>query len=241
LPVDDGLTEIYLNELQGLGLTWQMHSSERLVLRALLELLRPEVSIEIGTAHGGSLQLISRYSRRVYSIDIDPTDIGNLRERFANVEFLTGDSAALLPELLGRLAAAKARLGFVLVDGGHDEEAVRTDLRNLLAYTPQVPLHIVLHDSFNPMVREGILTAGVEQCPHLHLLELDLIHGAVITHRTGHYKEMWGGFALAVMRPEEREGPLKIGRMMEFMYTSMLQMSAYNRSVYADRIFQGKV
>jgi hypothetical protein len=230
--------EKYLDSLQGVELQWSMISSERLALQKLLELVRPEVSIEIGTASGGSLQMIARYSRRVYSIDIDAAGHEKLRGRFANVELLTGDSAVVLPELLGRLAAEKARLGFVLIDGSHWEVCVRKDVQSLLAYKPEAPLHILMHDSFNPEVREGILTAGLEQNPHVHLVELDFAPGCAITHNPGHFKEMWGGFALAVMRPEKREGPLEIGRTLEFMYVSMLQMSAYNRSVYAERLLQ---
>jgi protein-L-isoaspartate O-methyltransferase len=51
---------------------WMMSPSEQMAMIFLLEHLRPKVAIEIGTRFGGSLQVISRYCERVYSLDIDP-------------------------------------------------------------------------------------------------------------------------------------------------------------------------
>src|SRR5437868_8530331 len=50
---------------------WEMSPSEQVALVFLLEYLRPKVAIEIGTRFGGSLQVLSHFSDRVYSLDID--------------------------------------------------------------------------------------------------------------------------------------------------------------------------
>ena len=53
------------------SIEWQMSRAEKYCLINLLENLKPEYSIEIGTYKGGSLQVLSKYSKKVYSIDID--------------------------------------------------------------------------------------------------------------------------------------------------------------------------
>src|SRR5262249_19555731 len=97
-------------------LRWQMSISERLVLTSLLSLMRPECSIEIGTSGGGSLQALSWYSGKVYSLDIDPTVKTRLAPAgFQNVEFLTGDSRGVLPELLADLHVRRKAVRFVMI------------------------------------------------------------------------------------------------------------------------------
>src|SRR5262245_5929119 len=51
---------------------WMMSPAEQTALIFLLSQLRPRIAIEIGTRFGGSLQVLSRYCDRVYSIDINP-------------------------------------------------------------------------------------------------------------------------------------------------------------------------
>src|SRR5690242_21748356 len=69
-------------------LDWLMSPSERVALIFLLEHLRPNIAIEIGTKNGGSLQVLSKFCNRVYSIDIDPEVPKRLEGRFDNVEYL---------------------------------------------------------------------------------------------------------------------------------------------------------
>jgi len=53
-----------------LCMSWQMESFERTGLIAVVGALRPAVAIEIGTHTGGSLAVLSRFSERVFSLDI---------------------------------------------------------------------------------------------------------------------------------------------------------------------------
>src|SRR5690348_11640996 len=73
-------------------LDWRRTPAEQVGMLYLLGQLRPRVAIEIGTRFGGSLQVLSRFAEKVYSLDIDPAVTKRLEGRFANVEYLTGPS-----------------------------------------------------------------------------------------------------------------------------------------------------
>ena len=132
---------------------WQMTVSERCAMLALLEALRPACAIEIGTAQGGSLAVLSHFAGRVYSIDPNASCREQLSGRFPNVEFLTGYSQDLLPGLIDSLQSHVQPLEFVLIDGDHRREAVSHDIEMVLRYQPRRPLTIVMHDSFHPECR----------------------------------------------------------------------------------------
>jgi predicted O-methyltransferase YrrM len=131
-----------------LPLHWQMTRCEKYAFASLVEVAKPEIAIEVGTYKGGSLQVIAKTAKKVYSIDSSPECKNALGERFTNVEFLTGDSKQLLPSLLSRISAQNESLGFVLIDGDHSTEGVRNDIDAVLQYTPTRPLFVVFHDSF---------------------------------------------------------------------------------------------
>jgi predicted O-methyltransferase YrrM len=129
----------------------------------LLELvcqLRPRVVVEIGTASGGTLFLLTRVAAPdalLLSLDLPGGDFGGgyhawrvpLYRSFARdrqrVLLLRGDSHA--PEMAARLARALAGrpIDFLLIDGDHRYEGVRADF---LAYAPLVRAGglIALHD-----------------------------------------------------------------------------------------------
>ena len=191
------------------SLYWLMSASEKVGLTFVLEHLKPQVSIEIGTKYGGSLQAISRLSERVYSIDIDPEVPKRLDGLFPNVEFLTGPSDEILPPLLQRIEREGGKLGFALVDGDHSAEWVRKDMDHLLRYKPVVPFYILMHDSFNPPCRLGLRQANWSANKHVHAVELDFVSG-VINRAPAVRGELWGGLAMGILLPQEREGPLQI-------------------------------
>ena len=155
----------------------QMSDAERCTIIMLLDKLRPECAIEVGTAGGGSLSMIARYAKKAYSLDIDPTCRERFHSRFPNVEFIVGDSKETLPRLLRTLEASNEKLAFVLIDGLHTSEGVKADIENLLAYKPTCPLYVALHDSFNPECRSGMAAADWASSPFVHHVELDFVGG----------------------------------------------------------------
>jgi len=190
-------------------LDWWMQPSERVGLIFVLEHLRPKVAIEIGTKNGGSLQVLSYFCNRVYSIDIDPDVPQRLQGKFANVEYLIGPSDQILPSLIDRLQKEGAELSFALVDGDHSRDGVRKDINNLLRFRPSVPFYIIMHDSFNPRCRLGLKQADWLANPHVHAVELDFVAGYVTAGGSFRH-ELWGGLALGILLPHERQGRLEI-------------------------------
>jgi hypothetical protein len=212
-----------------LPLAWQMARCEKFALAALLNVIRPDAAIEIGTYKGGSLQIISAHSSRVYSIDISDEPARNLSDTFPNTEFLVGKSRELIPVALSRLAAENHTLDFVLVDGDHSTEGVRGDIEALLAYRPKHRLYIALHDSFHPPTRRGILSAGWANSEYVHFVEIDFIPG--VFHQeafdTAAPKSMYGGLALAVMDPTPRRSDLSIRQSQQGLFDIVYPQSRH--------------
>jgi methyltransferase family protein len=204
------------NKLQN----WMMSCSEKVALIFLLEHLRPKVAIEIGTRDGGSLQVLARFCDRVYSIDTDPDVPRRLEGKFSNVEYLVGRSAQILPPLLDRLQRDGAELGFALVDGDHSAEGVREDLDNLLRFRPIVPFYVVMHDSFNPQCRIGLTRANWSANRYVHAVELDFVAG-IVHYAPAYRDELWGGLALGILLPFEREGRFEITGSAEQTYKAI--------------------
>ena len=154
----------------------------------LLERIRPKVAIEIGTRFGGSLQVIAQYSEQVYTLDIDPEVAERLKRRFPNVEYLIGPSDQTLPTLIDRLQREEAEVSFVLVDGDHTASGVRKDIDNILRLRPVVPIHLLMHDSMNRVVRQGLTSANWLGCPYVHRVELDFVPGGVVALVLPHFR-----------------------------------------------------
>jgi hypothetical protein len=182
---------------------WQMTFGERAVLEGVLSQLGPRLSIEIGTAEGGSLERIALHSEIVHSFDLVEPSLP--RERFENVTFHTGDSHALLPAKLAELAAAGENVDFVLVDGDHSAEGVAADLRDLLDSPAIGRTVILIHDTLNDIVRSGIQQVAFDDCEKVVHVELDVVAGHLSNGGPFHH-ELWGGIGVVVVddRPDGR-------------------------------------
>ena len=200
---------------------WMMAPAEQLALIYLLDHLRPKTAIEIGTRYGGSLQVLSKFCGKVYSLDIDPDVPERLAGLFRNVEYIIGNSSATLPELLRTLGQRQNELSFVLVDGDHTTEGVRRDIDNLLQHTPNVPMAILMHDSFNPECRTGLRQASWIGSPYVHLVELDFVCGTVNASPAFH-GQLWGGLALGLLLPQKRVHRFEVTARAEETYQAVL-------------------
>lgn len=206
-----------------------MSVAEQFTLVGLLSRLRPKAALEIGTHFGGSLQVLDRFCEHVHSIDLDPAVRTQLAPQFPRVRFHTGASRKEIPRVLAEIEASGRPLGFVLVDGDHSARGVQADIEALLHYRPVETLHILLHDSFNPDCRAGMRAAAWAANPHVHSVELDFVPGTFhLTPQGGAFaRSMWGGFALAVLRPEHRSGPLVIQAAQETKQRIVFRQSAH--------------
>ena len=100
-----------------LDLEWCMTRAERIVLIHLLKQFSPVIAIEIGTYKGGSLQVISRYAKHTFTLDIVQNT--ELEQVFCNVNFITGDSDQTLPKIIDQINQSDKPVVFFLVDGDH--------------------------------------------------------------------------------------------------------------------------
>jgi len=207
---------------------WQMYDSERLALTALLACHRPRCAIEVGTFQGGSLSLLSQYSEMVFSIDIDPS-IPEKFQQFKNVSFLTGPSSVVLALLLKELDDAEIAVDFILIDGDHSPEGVKRDITSLLSYVPQKPLFVMLHDSYNPGCRQGMLEADWARSPYVAWVDIDFIPGRIVEHDGPFHGELWGGLALAYFSPVPREHVFQISCSAETMFRVMSEYTNRNK------------
>ena len=219
---------VHFNELFHIEpqIEWQMEIGEQLALSAFMPTLRPECVVEIGSKYGGSLQVLSRFAKRVFSLDIDPTCRERLASKYPNAEFITGPSQETLPPLLAKLQQEGTRLSLMLIDGDHTAKGVQGDVYALRDYRPACTLYVVMHDCFNPDVRHGIRTARWAENPYVHAVELDFLPG-VLHYKDFCYRQMWGGFALAVLKPERRTGPLTITAKADGMQRALYGRSAH--------------
>ena len=208
------------------SIRWQMEPGEQAALVALLAGLRPQLAIEIGSRDGGSMQVLSRYAERVISLDIDATCRERLGPIFHNAEFITGTSSQTFHPLLEQLEREASELGFVLIDGDHSANGVRRDIECLLDYRPQCPLFVVMHDSFNPNVRNGIRAARWGDNEWVHSVELDYLPG-ILARGGEEHREMWGGFALAILLPVPRSGELVVTARMQHMFEAVFRHSVH--------------
>ncbi len=175
------------------SLQWQMSRSEKYCMINLLESLKPDHSLEIGTYQGGSTQVLSKFSKQVTTIDISDSPKKLLEDKFDNVSFVINESHKVLNDLFGEIEAKGDQLNFVLVDGDHTRQGVSRDLQAVLAYPHQNDVVVICHDSFNPDCRKGMREIDYSKYPQVSYIELDYVCGSFWTNDS--YREMWGGLA----------------------------------------------
>jgi hypothetical protein len=206
-----------------------MAYGETAVFQALLSTLRPKCSIEVGTETGATLALIARHSTRAVSIDIDPDVKTRLAGTFPNVEFMTGSSHDVLPVLLRRLVDEGTTPDFIFVDGDHTAAGVNRDLEFILDLRPAGQMVVLMHDTFNPGCRQGILAANWARNPWCHYVDVDFCPGVLHPDESCR-RQMWGGLGFALFLPEPRKHELDVKKTHQLMFNAAFHQSVYNRN-----------
>lgn len=185
---------------------WQMSYGERAALEGVLDQLKPRLAVEVGTAEGGSLARIARHSEEVHSFDLVAPD--GAAAALDNVTFHTGDSHELLPRVLGEMAAADRGVDFILLDGDHSAEGIRRDVEDVLGAEAVRHCIVLLHDTMNDTVREGIEAVDFRAHPKVALVDLDFVPGYLA--RAEPYRlQLWGGLGLIVIDADRADaGPV---------------------------------
>lgn len=209
---------------------WHMSNAERSAVLHVLQIAQPDSALEVGTAQGGCLQQIRRFAKKTYSIDLSPEVRDLLTTEMPDVDFLTGDSKQLIGRVLAFSQERSQPLGFALIDGDHSYAGVRADLAALLTYRPPRPLWVLMHDSTNPDCRAGIASAPWGDNPHVHMVDLDFVNGA-ISEDPRFENMLWGGLDIALLLPEPRHHALTIAASGARTYAALFRASRHNPSL----------
>jgi hypothetical protein len=175
---------------------WQMSFGERAALEGILTQLKPALSLEIGTAEGGSLERIAAHSGEVHSFDLVPPQLSDAEAGHVNLH--TGDSHELLPVVLARFADEQRNVDFVLIDGDHSAEGVRRDVEDLLNSSAIGNTAMLVHDTTNEMVRAGLDAIHYAAWPKVAHVNLDFVPGYIFSEERLRH-ELWGGLGVIIV------------------------------------------
>jgi hypothetical protein len=173
---------------------WQMSRGERAAVEGLLSQLKPELAIEIGSMEGACLRRIAAHAKEVHSFDLAPPTLAQA----ANVRLHTGDSHELLPAFLAELAEQRRNVDFVIVDGDHTPDGVRSDIEDLLDSRAVARTVILIHDMANEGVRRGAEAVRFAAWPKVAHVELDWIPGQLFAEAALR-NELWYGLGLVLV------------------------------------------
>ena len=159
---------------------WLMSAREKLTLIGLLHCLKPSRVIEFGYHRGGATKWLSQFSEKVITVDVNEfvSDAPNL---FQNVEAWNCPTL----EAIEKIKGDNLYYDLAIIDADHSRKAVAKDVAGLLGHADI----ILMHDSFNPECRKGMLDSLSKQRTHAYYL--DFI-SAVNKH-----DGLWGGLAIA--------------------------------------------
>ncbi|RYZ93490.1 MAG: class I SAM-dependent methyltransferase [Proteobacteria bacterium] len=208
---------------------WEMTPSEKMIFVELLRRLTPKFALEIGSRAGGSMQVLTQFCDKILCLDIDSTIATRLSTRFPKTSFVIGDSKQILPKLLEDLIIKQEFPNFIHLDGDHSEEGAFLDLSAVLSTKPPHDVVILMHDTFNPIVRRGLLKVDFNAMPYLHYADIDFAPG-VLHERPVVKDEMWGGFSLFIMKAQERVTPLSANTYLQRMNDTIAGISVHRNS-----------
>ena len=173
-----------MNELQKkIGIqnpNWLMSTREKLGLIGLLHCLKPKKVLELGYHRGGATKWLSEFSEQVITVDVNEfvEDAPNL---FHNVEAWNCPTL----EAASRIKKESLFFDLAIIDADHSRLAVSADINGIIEHSDI----ILMHDSFNPDCRKGMLDALQNQKSHAYYL--DFIPS--VSKMDG----LWGGLAIA--------------------------------------------
>ena len=173
-----------MNELQEkigiLNSDWLMSTREKLGLIGLLHCLKPKKVLELGYHRGGATKWLSELSEQVISVDVNEfvADAPNL---FHNVEAWNCPTL----EAASRIKEGNLFFDLAIIDADHSRKAVSADINGIISHSDI----ILMHDSFNPDCRKGMMYTLKNQKSHAYYL--DFITS--VSKNDG----LWGGIAIA--------------------------------------------
>jgi hypothetical protein len=102
--------------------------------------------------------------------------------------------------------------GLALIDGDHSHEGVKRDVEAFLPVRPTRTQWLILHDTFNPTVRNGIRAVNWN-VPWVHKVEIDFVSGNLMSNPHVR-KQMWGGSGLPNFGPQTGKALFKLKKLI---------------------------
>jgi predicted O-methyltransferase YrrM len=165
----------------------EMSPGEQASLAGVLAMVKPRISIEIGTYTGGSLARIAAMSGHVHTFDL----VSHVDSHLPNVDYHLGDSAVTVPQVLADLEKAGETVDFVLVDGDHSRAGAYRDAVTVFDSPATKNAVILFHDIANEAVRGAVQEAIRSR--NFQLVDLSFAVSAMAPPLIG---ECWGGIGL---------------------------------------------
>ncbi len=212
--------------------SWQMRYGERFALEGVVSVLQPRLSVEVGTADGGSLRRIAAHSREVHSFDIAPS-VADVVAPIANAHAHIGDSRETLPAALAEFERAGRNVDFALLDGDHSADGIRGDVEAVLASGACRRTVVLMHDTANEEVRRGIEAVGLEDHPKVTLSMPDFVPGRLVVEDHTYSRQAWNGLGLLLIDADRQPGPAIVETEHEDI--PLLYRLARERLVAGDR------
>ena len=165
-----------------------MSAREKLGLIGLLNCINPKTVIEFGYHRGGATKWLSKFANKVITVDVNEF-VSEASINHPNVEPWN----CTTNEAINWISTNSLSFDLAIVDADHSRRAVAQDIKGILPYSDIV----LMHDSFNPQCRQGMIDALEAQNSHSYYL--DFIPS--ILKADG----LWGGLAIAWKshKPEE--------------------------------------
>ena len=191
---------------------WLMSAREKLCLIGLLELLRPQKSLEFGFHRGGATAWLAKFSETVITVDVNE-HVNDAPKSFPNVTSWNCPTE----EAVERIKKEMLSFDLAIIDADHSRKAVARDLKGILPHAET----ILLHDSSNPDCRKGMLDILDKQDSHAY--SLDLISSSI------KHDGLWGGLGIAVR--SEKSGLMKEfkGEFSPYNYLSVHHSMLFGR------------
>lgn len=183
-----------LDELIGLEQSnWMMAPSERLAIIGILQTMQPASCLEFGCAKGGLTRILSKYCSNVLTVDID-AHAKDVVHDLHNAEAWIMDTKSAAQQIM----RDGMRFDLTIIDADHSRTGVRADLTNALEFSNV----IVLHDTYYPPCRNGMLDV-LENRRDL-FYDLEFVPGGLQSDG------LWGG--LGIVFPGETRPQAYISR-----------------------------
>ena len=159
---------------------WLMSAREKLALIGLLFCLKPKKTLELGYHRGGATKWLAEFSEKVITVDVNEF-VSDAPNQFHNVEAWNCPTL----EAASRIKKEKLFFDLAIIDADHSRKAVSADINGIIEHSDI----ILMHDSFNPDCRKGMVDSLKKHDSHAYYL--DFIPS--VSKNDG----LWGGLAIA--------------------------------------------